>query len=80
MGNRNFTDTMEQGKALAIQNRNRGIATGKSAKGWTRKRRDTDEGWARDKIVMRLKWIEARDWATEGYLRDVFPERYEAFQ
>ena len=80
MGNRNFTDTMEQGKALAIQNRNRGIATGKSAKGWDRKRLDTDEGWSRDKIVMRLKWIEARDWAMGDYLAAVFPERYEAFR
>jgi hypothetical protein len=36
MGNRNFTETMEQGRANAVTARNKGYATGKAAKGWNK--------------------------------------------
>jgi hypothetical protein len=38
-----FSERMEQGKAIAIDRRNRGLPTGKDAAGWSRKVRADDD-------------------------------------
>ena len=80
MGNRNFTETMDRGKALAVLARNRGLPTGKSAKGWNRRRSrpDPEAGtferlWA----VATAAWRNTREEVEEDYRRAVYPERYD---
>ena len=52
-----FTERMDEGRALAMERRNRGLHTGRSAAGWGRKR-PAPTGWDR------LQW-EYDTWRAE---------------
>lgn len=66
-----FTERMEAGKLTAIRNRNRGQHTGKMAKGWNVKPRQTSER----QLALR-GWDSDRDTALAVYTRLVFPGRH----
>lgn len=77
MGKHNFTETMDRAKDLAMRNRHRGIPTGKSAKGWGRKRRATPAKGSWDRLLTetRVKWHHAAGDAINDYLWAVNPSR-----
>jgi hypothetical protein len=68
----NFMERMELGRVEAVGKRNRGLHTGKMAKGWNVKRRVDDSPMARAKV----SWQLSKMGALEIYERAVFPERY----
>lgn len=68
----NFMERMEAGRVEAVQRRNRGLHTGKSAKGWNVKRPADNSPIARGKVA----WQLSKMGALELYERAVFPERY----
>lgn len=77
MAKHNFTDTMDRGKLIAQRDRNRGLPTGKSAKGWNRKRRDLEAGtWAYTVAACRAGLAFVSSDALETYRRAVYPERF----
>jgi hypothetical protein len=59
-------------RLTAQQRRNRGLHTGKAAKGWNAKPRLDDCPWARG----RVDWHLSKSAALEIYERAVFPERF----
>lgn len=68
-------------RELAVQRRNRGLHTGKSAVGWDTVRRELDAGtWDHHFASARAAVAAAISIIQEDYLRDVFPERYESFE
>lgn len=78
-----FTAYMQAHKDVAASRRNRGLTTGKAAKGHTRARSSyapLERGSFAELVVRTLAhWDCARGNAIDDYLRDVFPDRYEEF-
>lgn len=73
-----FRDSVHRDRAIA--DRNRGIATGKSAKGWSFKRHEAEPGTfermrAEAKAMLRNHFADV----LEDYQRAAHPERYEVF-
>lgn len=74
----NFTESMDRAKELAQVRRNRGLATGKSAKGWARKRphhTPAKGSWDRLLTETRVRWNHAAGTAVDDYLWAVNPSR-----
>jgi hypothetical protein len=64
-------------KTAAMQRRNRGKHTGKSAQGWNAKRGEHEAGTWDHFHTVALTWFrDAASMAQEDYRRAVFPERY----
>ena len=64
-------------RELAMQRRNRGLHTGKSAAGWDWSRPDPAKGsFERARQAAVTAWQAIAGLAAEDYLRAVFPERY----
>lgn len=76
-----FTAYMAAHKDRASARRNRGLSTGKAARGHTRKAGDhapVERGSFAELLARtRAYWECARGEACEEYLRAVFPDRYE---
>jgi hypothetical protein len=65
-------------RTAAMQRRNRGLSTGKSAKGWNFKPRDPEKGsWDYTVAVAKIHVRHAVAMAQEEYRRSVFPERFD---
>lgn len=78
MGRSNFTDTMERAKANAMRNRNRGLPTGKAAKGWVRTKphhTPAKGSWDRLLTETRARWHNAAGTALADYQWAVNPSR-----
>lgn len=74
-------DNADLHRELAVQRRNRGLHTGKSAVGWDAVRRELDAGtWDHHFASARAACAAAISIIQEDYLREVFPERYEAIE
>ena len=76
---RNFTDTMQAGKDRAADRRNRGLMSGRAAKGWVRGTRRPEDGGPTGREIAHAYGILAVELAIEDHMRWMFPERYEAF-
>ena len=75
-----FCAKMEAGKARAVTARNRGISTGKAAKGHIRRRRGAPvTSPEREAIEAGIRAKLEADLAKEDALRAQYPERYEFF-
>lgn len=74
-------DHADEYRDVAQARRNRGLHTGKSAAGWDWKRPDPEKGsFERERQAVVARWqFEAWE-ASESYLRDVFPERFETLE
>lgn len=76
-----FTAYMAAAKDRAAARRNRGLSTGKAAKGWDRKAGDhapVERGSFAELVARtRAHWDCARGECIEDFLRAVFPDRYE---
>lgn len=77
---RDFLATMDAGKARAQTARNRGQHTGQAAKGWVRGTRRPDEGGPTGQEIANSYGILAVELAIEDHMREMFPQRYEAFR
>lgn len=71
------TATMDHAKLLAQVNRNRGIPTGKSAKGWRVQRRYTPAKGSWDRLLTetRARWHHAAGVAHADYQWAINPSR-----
>lgn len=74
---RDFIATMEAGKARALTARNRGLSTGKAAKGWVRGTRRPEDGGPTSAEIANAYGILAVELAIEDHWREIYPERYE---
>jgi hypothetical protein len=65
-------------RTVAQQRRNRGLHTGKAAKGWNVKRPDPEKG-SFDRLRLEIKARLRQHWSDvlEDYARVAFPERFE---
>lgn len=65
-------------RTAAMQRRNRGLSTGKAAKGWNAKPApDAEKGsWEHTVALAKVAVREAASAAQEAYRRAVFPDRY----
>jgi hypothetical protein len=72
-----FQERMELGRVQAVQARNRGHHTGKSAKGWNAKRSEHIAGtWDHAVTVATVRWQNGAAMALLEYQQEVFPERW----
>jgi hypothetical protein len=74
---RDFVATMECGKARAMRDRNRGLPTGKAAKGWVRGSRLPDQGGPTSEQLAGSYGLLAVELAIEDHMRALYPERYD---
>jgi hypothetical protein len=76
-----FCERMEQGRAVAMAARNRGLSVGKPAAGWTRKLTDyapvDPSSWEFLAMQVRAAWRHDCREAQEAFRFAVYPERYE---
>jgi hypothetical protein len=74
---RDFLATMERGKDAAMRDRNRGIPTGKVARGWRRGTRRPEDGGPTSTEIASAYGMLAVELAIEDHMRELFPARYE---